>query len=991
MKAANPMPLLHNRMPAPEPGSVAESAVEQRLSLQLAQALAYLQKRVAPLPEQHLGYMLLFSVAAECRNSSVFLVRGTTLEAAWRKGATRVRQWAWAHQEASTQLRIDWVQDISPLPGKAALRGNLSWKHLSSKTLAVADASLEKAVPLLQAALMGCDSLELEQFAGQSGLLLHLQGIYIADRAEPQAEVRAAHFNALARAANLPQGNIPAPFTTVLDMLLQQQADGSWQCSGDFADHLCFTHALLQAQRLWQHQELEIALARAIGHILREQQQIPSDTQSQAPALLLLCRYFSTHSPIPSGHRLELTRLMAALAQSLCASAEGSGLRLPHDPALARLAVQVHGGLQAATPPDPYDSSLLMQLMELALQGLREAAPGEYFEEACQGIVLSEIAQLQNNLQLHCEPQLHQWSQQLQRHLDEMNERTIWPEIAIHLPWELRRHAVFLQANSLELLFEPNATMRLFSKALACAELQNALAQGLRPESASARDANENDSSSSLPIALKSDISLYPDEPLHHPMSWDKAAVAELMQGQWLDPIDAMPVGDFRGLQASLQYSLPGAAILVRQADYASGVPLAALPALQKRVLISSPPHGLLQHGCPVLQTSDIPQGLRSWARAARLRVRGPVIAAVGRAGKTATLSMVRQCLLGRQDPQADALLSQDIALQMINWSDTSPCALIELAWQDLPDLDFVSPDVLIVTNVDGTGAGHDHGDTKVHEDLAARKILPLLQALRPQGTLVIGDDLGSTATLQQAAQKRGIRIITFGLQRHAHIQGQLSCGKGLRAVIHAEPASLQIPLQLQADGEHMAMNALSALATLAIHVFPRHFADQLNHWQPLTGMGQPVQLANGLCLLEHNHCKSLVAIRAAFRQLQVHAPSANQRVIVLAGLPADLETASGLEQATLMLEALLRTTGARRILLHGVALRRLADVLADLLHLSWYDDLNSLIASLLLTQHPADTLLLAGTESINLAIAAEAVRDSSNRRADNASALIYQ
>ena len=65
--------------------------------------------------------------------------------------------------------------------------------------------------------------------------------------------------------------------------------------------------------------------------------------------------------------------------------------------------------------------------------------------------------------------------------------------------------------------------------------------------------------------------------------------------------------------------------------------------------------------------------------------------------------------------------------------------------------------------------------------------------------------------------------------------------------------------------------------------------------------------------------------------------------------------------------------------------------MLADLLHLSWYDDLNSLIASLLLTQHPADTLLLAGTESINLAIAAEAVRDSSNRRADNASALIYQ
>ena len=54
-----------------------------------------------------------------------------------------------------------------------------------------------------------------------------------------------------------------------------------------------------------------------------------------------------------------------------------------------------------------------------------------------------------------------------------------------------------------------------------------------------------------------------------------------------------------------------------------------------------------------------------------------------------------------------------------------------------------------------------------------------------------------------------------------------------------------------------------------------------------------------------------------------------------------------------------------------------LAAALADLLHVNWYDDLNQLICSLLRTTHKGDTVLLAGRATTNLALAADAIRDS--------------
>ncbi|MBA4005130.1 MAG: Mur ligase, partial [Delftia sp.] len=179
----------------------------------------------------------------------------------------------------------------------------------------------------------------------------------------------------------------------------------------------------------------------------------------------------------------------------------------------------------------------------------------------------------------------------------------------------------------------------------------------------------------------------------------------------------------------------------------------------------------------------------------------------------------------------------------------------------------------------------------------------------------------------------------------------------------------------LQSDGHHMALNAQAALAALhALGYAPAQVQASLAHWQPMIGAGQPQFLPSGICLLDHSLSNHLLSMTAAFSQLQSVAPHVSRRLIVLAGIQPGQ---ASIDAAQLALEPLVRDAQARRVLLYGEPLRPLAAALGDLLHVNWYDDLNQLICSLLRTTHKGDTVLLAGRATTNLALAADAIRDS--------------
>ena len=275
------------------------------------------------------------------------------------------------------------------------------------------------------------------------------------------------------------------------------------------------------------------------------------------------------------------------------------------------------------------------------------------------GIALVESLQLDAGLEPQPTDLLRQWQISLQRHLQGMAQRAIWPEQALYLPPARRRHAAFADASLRQVLQSPREIAWLLASSLAGLELLDALTQALRAATSHAAAESGEDAltaqaghglsagdspakasppSPSLSITPRADAtagqpafpptagSMYPS------MSWDRASLAELMNGCWLDATTEPgtdPSTDSgtdsgtgcAGLDASRLHHQPGAAVLVRRAGMALGVQAAALPTLRASALISSSPQGLLEHGVPVLHVPDMEEGLRNLAQAARRRI----------------------------------------------------------------------------------------------------------------------------------------------------------------------------------------------------------------------------------------------------------------------------------------------------------------------------------------------------------------------------------
>ncbi|WP_336695350.1 Mur ligase [Delftia acidovorans] len=1014
---------------------------ESMLSQQLANGLEYLARHMVLLPEPYPGCILFFTVSAENKAASIFHVRANTLEAAWREGATRVRQWAWARKRDEVDLRIDWAQDITPLKADSPLPDCSAWTQAPMHSLALADASLERA-QLLQPLLPDPRPQDSEPGNAQRPLLppcllLHLRGIYLSGEQPAVAVPR----------TDPPEQRLwphLVPVHAALQQLLAQQGkDGGWPGCEDACDHLGVTYALLQAQRHAGSAALTQAIALAMDHVERRLQQLPGDCLPSALALLVLARHLRNSFVLGPGAgsqaRARIPALMDPLAESLLSSAaaSASASRTATSPggqpllSWAELAMHVYAGsrpptsdsptLRAARSALPDTAALPAAFLQAALPplldlpGTQDDSKGGQADDPCArwiGIALVESLQLDAGLEPQPTDLLRQWQISLQRHLQGLAQRAIWPEQALYLPPARRRQAAFADGSLRQVLQSPRDIAWLLTSSLAGLELLDALTQALRaatshaeaepgedalpaqagqglgagdspakasPHSPSPR--GRPDETAGRPAFPSAAGSMYP------PMSWDRASMAELMNGRWLNATTGPGTDSATdsgtgcaGLDASRLHHQPGAAVLVRRAGMALGVHAAALPTLRASALISSSPQGLLHHGVPVLHVPDMEEGLRNLAQAARRRIQSPVVAISGCVGKTSTLGMMRQCLQDGGDARGDALLSQGTALQMINWSEASPCALLELPLQALRgDLPLIDPDILVITNLSinntprsgESGPSGQAGLSGERKYEALHEVLEAMQHMHKGSALVIGQNIGENPSVIDNAKRMGLRLITFGTHCNAQVRemgfhnGNLQIGMG----------NLRLGISLQSDGHHMALNAQAALAALhALGYAPAQVQASLGHWQPMIGAGQPQFLPNGICLLDHSLSNHLLSMSAAFSQLQSVAPHVSKRLIVLAGIQAGQ---AGIDAAQLALEPLVRDAQARRVLLYGEPLRPLAAALGDLLHVNWYDDLNQLICSLLRTTHKGDTVLLAGRATTNLALAADAIRDS--------------
>lgn len=286
------------------------------LSLQLSSSLQLLKKRIAPLAEPYACCVLFFTVTAQGAEECVFFVRRATLEAAWREGTTRVRQWAWMRQLGAVELRIDWPVEIVTIgPQTPPL---CQWGPAS--TWALADDGLEHAEFLPPVALpdAGADCLEtwLKSCAraaafpalAEVNLLMRLEGLQV-DGDGVQTALPQCRPQSFAPHAGRPCG-------------AGQRHAGA--CHEARCDRLCVSYALLLARHHAAHsdatrtgliQALEMAFACLEKNLVQLRARIDASYIQTAMCLVIFTRYLSSREMDGSFVRLahQVERLASAL------------------------------------------------------------------------------------------------------------------------------------------------------------------------------------------------------------------------------------------------------------------------------------------------------------------------------------------------------------------------------------------------------------------------------------------------------------------------------------------------------------------------------------------------------------------------------------------------------------------------------------------------------------------------------------------------------
>ncbi len=266
-----------------------------------------------------------------------------------------------------------------------------------------------------------------------------------------------------------------------------------------------------------------------------------------------------------------------------------------------------------------------------------------------------------------------------------------------------------------------------------------------------------------------------------------------------------------------------------------------------------------MPEGAPLLVVDDTLQGLTALGRAGRARFGGRVVAVTGSVGKTTTKEMLRAALSAFGPTHAAqasynnhwgvpltlALLQQDAAFCVAEIGMNHAGEIVPLAR-------LAAPHVAVVTAVASAHIGYLGSLEAIADEKAS-----IREGLQPGGTLVLPADSPFFGRMARGAAVRG-----FGGTGDVRL---LSWGDGVRASVGGQ----EVAFRLNAPGQHMAMNAVAALAVCdALGLDPVRAAAALDGWSPVAGRGQQ-RRAGDILLLDESYNASSASVRAALGVLR--------------------------------------------------------------------------------------------------------------------------
>jgi UDP-N-acetylmuramoyl-tripeptide--D-alanyl-D-alanine ligase len=302
--------------------------------------------------------------------------------------------------------------------------------------------------------------------------------------------------------------------------------------------------------------------------------------------------------------------------------------------------------------------------------------------------------------------------------------------------------------------------------------------------------------------------------------------------------------------------------------------------------MVDRDPPGLPANDAPLLRVGDTLAGLHALGAAGRARANARIVAVTGSVGKTSTKEMLARGLSACGSVHAATASHNNhwgVPLTLARLPQGTDYGVVEVGMNTrgeiAPLARLARPHVAVVTTIAPAHLGRLGSMEMIAEEKA-----DILQGLPPDGVAVLPAEGPQAALLLRRAAEAGIQAVTFGEGAGADARLLDWRGGAHEQSFRATLGRLEIDLQLDTPGRHMAMNAVAALAAAhALGADPMRFAQGLAGFSALAGRGAHVRISvpgGTALLLDESYNANTTSMRAALAVLA--AQEGTRRIAVM-------------------------------------------------------------------------------------------------------------
>lgn len=372
----------------------------------------------------------------------------------------------------------------------------------------------------------------------------------------------------------------------------------------------------------------------------------------------------------------------------------------------------------------------------------------------------------------------------------------------------------------------------------------------------------------------------------------------------------------------------------------------------------------------PLLTVADTQRGLEDLACAARARSSAKILGITGSAGKTTTKEILRLCCnaLGRTHASAASYNNHwGVPLSLASLPRDAEYGVFEIGMNHAGEIrnlvSFVRPHVALITTI-APAHLEFFGSCEAIADAKSE----IFEGLMPGGAALIPSDSPYAERLAaRAAQARVSRLVRFGSTGEARLLSFTPDGEGMR--VKADILGRTVDCLVGAPGEHIARNAVAALAAVAlVDGDVLNAAAVLKNFMALKGRGARFE-AGGIQVIDESYNANPASMSAALALLSA-APG--RKLAVLGDM---LEMGAGGPALHAALAEPIAAANTDLVFASGPQMKALWDALPASRRGAYAENSAALAPKLTAALKQGDTVLVKGSLGSRMAVIVEALK----------------